>query len=468
MPFKSKAQMKKFFAMEAKGELPKGTAKRWLKETRTPISKLPKKKKKSKRASVLTEVENILALREAIHIKKAKALANASAGVLLAYFISSINSRIAEKRAAASRKIHEEDYKGSLKRAGIFSWLGRLLRKVPTVDKEVARVVAEDALIHTSRGVGALDRGTANSLADDLTHIAKNHGIIPGNVTAELEQQLRGQARVLVENIRGNALNDIKKQLVETLRPTVTDQDAFNRFLKELEYCDDINAIRNAATRNNLNQSIIDDVLHTGNVQRIWREHALSAIENPAKTMQTILSDAQRAKKTMQTILSDAQRANTQLSKYIPSSPARGRPPIEATVTTKRSWPGAITLFTAGATAGHFGPKMLGSTGETRSNQGGQSNAQQGDTASSSQGAQSSSESIRPELSDGDKEMLKRYLTNALAYGGAGALLGSLGGKLTGIDPRTTALLGTAIGGALGSGLTSGKYAILPDVSSYL
>ena len=33
MPFKSKAQMKKFFAMEKRGEIPPGTAKRWAEET---------------------------------------------------------------------------------------------------------------------------------------------------------------------------------------------------------------------------------------------------------------------------------------------------------------------------------------------------------------------------------------------------------------------------------------------------
>ena len=34
MPFKSKAQMRKFYAMEASGEMPKGTAKKWSKETK--------------------------------------------------------------------------------------------------------------------------------------------------------------------------------------------------------------------------------------------------------------------------------------------------------------------------------------------------------------------------------------------------------------------------------------------------
>jgi len=47
MPFKSKAQLKKFFAMEARGQLPKGTTKKWIAETQS-IKKLPNRVKKSK------------------------------------------------------------------------------------------------------------------------------------------------------------------------------------------------------------------------------------------------------------------------------------------------------------------------------------------------------------------------------------------------------------------------------------
>lgn len=48
MPYKSKAQMKKFFAMEDRGELPKGTAEKWAKHTPN-IKKLPERKKKGSR-----------------------------------------------------------------------------------------------------------------------------------------------------------------------------------------------------------------------------------------------------------------------------------------------------------------------------------------------------------------------------------------------------------------------------------
>ena len=42
MPFKSKKQMGKFFAMEDRGDLPEGTAERWAHHTKN-IKKLPEK-----------------------------------------------------------------------------------------------------------------------------------------------------------------------------------------------------------------------------------------------------------------------------------------------------------------------------------------------------------------------------------------------------------------------------------------
>ena len=43
MPLKSKKQWKKFFAMEAKGELPRGEASKWAHETKTPYRNLPER-----------------------------------------------------------------------------------------------------------------------------------------------------------------------------------------------------------------------------------------------------------------------------------------------------------------------------------------------------------------------------------------------------------------------------------------
>lgn len=47
MPYKSKAQMRAFFAREAEGELPRGTARRWAHHTPN-IAGLPKKLQKGR------------------------------------------------------------------------------------------------------------------------------------------------------------------------------------------------------------------------------------------------------------------------------------------------------------------------------------------------------------------------------------------------------------------------------------
>ncbi len=46
MPYVSKAQAGKFFAMERRGELPKGTARRWAHETPGGIASLPRRKRR--------------------------------------------------------------------------------------------------------------------------------------------------------------------------------------------------------------------------------------------------------------------------------------------------------------------------------------------------------------------------------------------------------------------------------------
>lgn len=47
MPFKSKAQQRLLFAKEARGEVRKGTAKRWAHETKD-MKKLPERAKRKK------------------------------------------------------------------------------------------------------------------------------------------------------------------------------------------------------------------------------------------------------------------------------------------------------------------------------------------------------------------------------------------------------------------------------------
>jgi len=46
MPFKSKAQQRFMFAAESRGDVPKGTAERWAKDT-PDIKSLPEKKRKA-------------------------------------------------------------------------------------------------------------------------------------------------------------------------------------------------------------------------------------------------------------------------------------------------------------------------------------------------------------------------------------------------------------------------------------
>ena len=53
MPFKSKAQQRLFFAKESRGELPRGTARRWAHETKN-IRGLPERKKRREATRVRT------------------------------------------------------------------------------------------------------------------------------------------------------------------------------------------------------------------------------------------------------------------------------------------------------------------------------------------------------------------------------------------------------------------------------
>lgn len=48
MPYRSKAQVRKFAVLEKQGKLPKGTTKAWAKETPN-MKKLPNKVKKGKK-----------------------------------------------------------------------------------------------------------------------------------------------------------------------------------------------------------------------------------------------------------------------------------------------------------------------------------------------------------------------------------------------------------------------------------
>lgn len=63
MPYTSKSQMRLFFAKEKRGELPKGTARRWAHHTPS-IKKLPEKVNKK---SLSMALHNISKRRRATH-----------------------------------------------------------------------------------------------------------------------------------------------------------------------------------------------------------------------------------------------------------------------------------------------------------------------------------------------------------------------------------------------------------------
>ena len=76
MPFKSKAQQRFMFAAEDRGEVPKGTAKRWAHETPN-IKRLPEKKKHKKHAAFMGGF-----LSEVVKIAKARSEHEPQGGVV--------------------------------------------------------------------------------------------------------------------------------------------------------------------------------------------------------------------------------------------------------------------------------------------------------------------------------------------------------------------------------------------------
>lgn len=65
MPFKSKAQMRKFFAMEDRGELPEGKAEEWADET-PDLRGLPERKKKRTKKAMLLKMAHDIGMLHAI------------------------------------------------------------------------------------------------------------------------------------------------------------------------------------------------------------------------------------------------------------------------------------------------------------------------------------------------------------------------------------------------------------------
>ena len=109
MPFKSKAQQRFMFAAEERGEIPKGTAKRWAKHTPN-IKKLPERKKKASdiAAAVLSKVadsEDNPWLRSIL----LGSLLGAGAG-LFVYFSNYIVSKVEHAVKIAARDVKQKSH----------------------------------------------------------------------------------------------------------------------------------------------------------------------------------------------------------------------------------------------------------------------------------------------------------------------------------------------------------------------
>lgn len=97
MPFKSKKQWKKFFAMANRGEIPESKAKEWARETKTPYKKLPKKKR-TKKAALLKMAADLGRL----HAYNEAGLDKEAAGRLLPLGIGFASGAVAGSLVAAT------------------------------------------------------------------------------------------------------------------------------------------------------------------------------------------------------------------------------------------------------------------------------------------------------------------------------------------------------------------------------
>jgi len=70
MPFKSKSQWHKFFAMANRGEISEGKAKEWAEETKTPFKSLPEKKKEKAEKKSAADVSRAAQIAEGTPMEK--------------------------------------------------------------------------------------------------------------------------------------------------------------------------------------------------------------------------------------------------------------------------------------------------------------------------------------------------------------------------------------------------------------
>jgi len=101
MPFKSKKQWKKFFAMAGRGEIPESKAEEWAHETKTPYSKLPTKK--AQLLKMAAEIGRLRAHSEAGLHKEASKLLPLGIGL----GVGALAGAIATNALAAKHKTQE-------------------------------------------------------------------------------------------------------------------------------------------------------------------------------------------------------------------------------------------------------------------------------------------------------------------------------------------------------------------------
>jgi len=532
MPFKSKAQMRKFFAMEARGELPKGTARRWAHETKTPIKKLPeRKKKRCKKAQQLVEVEWLLKLRKLAHFKKVAAIANGNPAEVCLHIISKINNVLAEKRANALKG-------ASIGRAAarpLSKFLTAVLRKIAPEAEEVGEGVARRILVDAAAKAhpsAYFDPKAALPLNNVARELAEHAKLTSAPQVAALERYLT----ILYKDAASEALERVKEGLIPILESyvekdvvgtaakinssygpagiwvTITEsrlepgiKQALLRQLKdngidvttkldsgrleiikralrsELDMhvkrvADTAAEIENAASLGEIHSTINKSSLHPNvkqvllsrtqgaNLGKIWEESLTSVTSNPTEAIREVtrFTLGQRLSRfggnvwggVRQNVVSPVGQSLGAVGKAVAK-------PVGKFV--------GSAARTGGTGAGIVGSLYLASKmfGGGESPESGGVTPSGGSASGSAGSTEQKQQAENSVLTEEDKDALKRTLINALAYGGGGLLAGSIGGNLAGIDPRTTALLGAALGGAVGTGLTSGPQKILPDVSEY-
>lgn len=144
MPFESKKQWRKFFAMAGRGEMPMSKAKEWADETKTPYEDLPEKKKEKK-----AHLEEAYYLGRLMAVKKAGLLKEASLESFLGKAVTNWG-RVLAPAGIAAAMVSPEDRAtaailGGLAGAAGSHLLAKGLGKARFTPKELARMGGKSA-----------------------------------------------------------------------------------------------------------------------------------------------------------------------------------------------------------------------------------------------------------------------------------------------------------------------------------